>query len=293
LSDLSASKYGPLLQAICYLHARRISAINFDLMHELVEQLRVEPEDAHEAAEALLGARPFCPLGGAYRLASGPGKAPTWSSTAWQRGSVFLEQQIPEDYCYPFLDWLRGARMELTMDRITLSTHVELEVQSSGATPHPPAARVAVRKPIDEPREPLPIRPRKTKGTLQEPSDTERIQGTWEVVDDRRSGRAFPETAGTRLRFDGDRLEEIHEDGTTRRFRFRLRTQQRPTGFDSLPEGRGIWDEFGICRLEGDRLLLCFGGPDEPRPTEFATQPDDACRLVVLQRVGASEAPTR
>jgi uncharacterized protein (TIGR03067 family) len=289
LGDLSESKFGPLLQAICYLHARRISAINVDLMHELVGQLQVEPKDADEVAEALLGAKPFCPLGGNYRLTGGPAKAPNWRSTAWQCDSVSLEQQVPEDYRYPLLDWLRGAQMELTLDRITLSTHVELDVKSSADSARRPAVRVTSLKPTRNPNEPPPLRQRPPTGSSGEPLDSQRIQGTWKVIDDRKSGRPLSETVGACLRFESSQIVQLREDVPTHRFRFRLRPELEPTGFDFLPEGQQIWDEYGICRLQGNRLFLCYGRRGDPRPTRFDMQPDDACRMVVLERVGARD----
>jgi uncharacterized protein (TIGR03067 family) len=274
------------------MHARRISAMNVGAVHEMMNQFRVEPAKARDAVERLHGGRLACPLKGEYELAGGDRVPARWKSTAWQRESVFVEDRVPDDYCHPFLDWLRGARMELTLDRVTLSTHVELDVKPSSHDADRPVVEVASvsLKPIRRPSAEEPV-PHSTARPAR-PSDEQKIQGTWEVVDDRRSGRTYPKTAGTRLRFDGDRLEEIHKDGSTRRFRFRLRREIRPLGFDSLPEGRQIWDEFGICRLQGNRLLLCIGGPGKPRPTEFAAQPDDACRLVVLERVGTRDPQT-
>jgi hypothetical protein len=129
LGDLSESQLGPTIQAICYMHARRLSALNVRQIHNMSQQFKLKPQEARRAAENLAGGNLVCPLGGEYFLTEDGGAGRTWNSTAWGCPSVYREDEVTEGYSYPFLDWLRGAVIELTLDRITLSTHVELEVK--------------------------------------------------------------------------------------------------------------------------------------------------------------------
>jgi uncharacterized protein (TIGR03067 family) len=287
LGDLAASKLGVPIQAICYMHARRISALNVDRIHQMIQQFKVKPEEGRRVTEEMLAARMACPLGGEYQLTGGSGSPPYWKSTAWQRDSIYIEDQVPNDYCYPFLDWLRGALMELTLDRVTLSTHVELDVRQSADSGRTSAVRVAAsrRKPtpdrIEPPGEAVPH----SSASLREPSDDQRIRGTWKVVEDQKDGKPFPGTIGHRLRFQDGELLQIRDGVTIHRFRYRLHPEMEPKGFDFLPKGRQIWDDRGIYELGDNRLTLCYGHRGAIRPIHFDTNRGDARRLVVLQRV--------
>jgi uncharacterized protein (TIGR03067 family) len=273
------------------MHARRISALNTRTIHDMMNQFRVAPADARLALEQLHDGRLVCPLKGEYRFTAEDDGPPQWTSTAWQRDSVFLEDRVPADYTHAFLDWLRGARMELTLDRTTLSTHVELDVASK---PRPADGRALDLAAVSPKSAHVALKPAPVQGgqdALTEPSDLQRFQGTWKVIDDRKSGRRMANTAGACLRFDGDQIVQLSEDVPTYRFRFRLRAELDPNGFDFLPQGRQIWDERGIYRIEGNRIVLCYGGPGTPRPVRFHTQPDDAWRLVILERVDEDASP--
>jgi uncharacterized protein (TIGR03067 family) len=295
LGDLAASKLGPPIQAICYMHARRISALNAGRIHQVIQQFKVKPEEARRVTEELLGARLACPLGGEYQLTGGNGAPPTWKSTAWQRDSIYIEDHVPEDYCYPFLGWLRGALMELTLDRVTLSTHVELEVKPSADSGRASVATVAVstRKPtpapVAPPRKPI----TRSIPSPREPSDDAWIRGTWRVVEDQKDGKPFPGTIGLRLRFQDGELLQIRSGVPIHRFRYRLHPGMQPKGFDFLPKGRQIWDEYGIYQLQDNRLALCYGYRGAGRPTQFDTNREDSRRLVVLERVDAGDVGAR
>jgi uncharacterized protein (TIGR03000 family) len=129
LGDLADAKIGPALQAICYMHARRISATNAQFLSELTQQLGVRPADAARTAEQLLGARLVCPLGGEYQLDAQSRGVPRWRSTGWPRDSVYDETAVPQSYRFPFLDWLRGAEIHFNLTPTVLSVHAELDVK--------------------------------------------------------------------------------------------------------------------------------------------------------------------
>jgi len=134
LGDVGESQFAAALQAICYVHARRISTTNTQLLAELTHQLGVPAAEARVAAEQLLGARLVCPLGGEYRLEPRGAAAPHWKSTGWPRESVYEETVVPLSYRFSFLQWLHGAEVYFTLTATALSVHAELEVATSAGT---------------------------------------------------------------------------------------------------------------------------------------------------------------
>jgi hypothetical protein len=124
----------PYLHAYMYFAARRASAANVQLLHFAIQQLNLEPAAARGAVEQLLGAQLVCPLDGEYQLVHSVGCS-HWTSTAWQRASYYDETHCPENYRFPFLDWLRGLHAELNLSRDTLSANVHLQTKRSQTAP--------------------------------------------------------------------------------------------------------------------------------------------------------------
>jgi uncharacterized protein (TIGR03067 family) len=62
---------------------------------------------------------------------------------------------------------------------------------------------------------------------------------------------------------------------------YRLDESATPTTIDIVSD-RGT--TFGIYELRGDRLVLCYGLPGDPRPTEFASKAGTRLQLVTLER---------
>jgi hypothetical protein len=133
LGDLSQSKLYAFLNAGGYLQVRRVSEGNARFLNNLAVQLHLRPEEVLRRAEAILGARLVCPLGGVYAPAKEPGAAPAWGSSAWKEPSLLAVKAVPEGYRFPALDWLRALELEFSIDPQALATHIELEVQSAKA----------------------------------------------------------------------------------------------------------------------------------------------------------------
>jgi uncharacterized protein (TIGR03067 family) len=184
--------------------------------------------------------------------------------------------------------------MELNLDRTTLTTHVELDVKPSVGSAAQPAAQLAA--PTSQSREDMSGSslkpPPNASSTSRRHSDEQRIEGNWKVVDDQEYGKPFLHTKNVHLRFVDGQIVQIHKGVSTHRYRYRLRPELQPRGFDVLPEGRRIWDECGVYRLEGGRLVLCYGHRGKDRPAQFDTGAPGTRRLVVLERVDTNEAET-
>ena len=130
LADLSETDVAGLLRAAGYFHARRTSAANVQFLHQLVQQLQVEPGQALETAERLFHARLECPLGGRYLLDSSS-EVPFWTSTAWPCQSLYDESDADPRYCETLVDRFRGIEVELSLAENGFSAHAELDVESA------------------------------------------------------------------------------------------------------------------------------------------------------------------
>ena len=103
---------------------------NADFMQALVQQLHVPAADARDTMREVLAARPVCPLGGEYKLASGNS---AWISTAWTQQYIGYENRVPADFKSPFLQWFHGLDLEFSINATTLTTHIELELTPANA----------------------------------------------------------------------------------------------------------------------------------------------------------------
>ncbi len=130
INDISSAKSVKLLHAQGYMRARETSAGNVQFMNTLMEQMKVEPEQAKEISEFLLGATMICPLGGEYMLRQANG-LPQWHSTAWKDSSFYEVTEIPENYKFPFLQVFRGLNLEFSIDRTTLTTYLEVDLKKT------------------------------------------------------------------------------------------------------------------------------------------------------------------
>ena len=128
-------------------------------------------------------------------------------------------------------------------------------------------------------------------------TDSELLQGTWfgitwigDVEEEKRN--AVPEEwfrlADCKLTFTGDRVALVEGiDGKPTNGTFKIDPAKRPKQINwQIELGVHGVSYLGIYELEGDILKLCLGNPlvDGERPTEFATKPDDAQKLIVFKR---------
>jgi hypothetical protein len=90
----------------------------------LSRQLRIEPDQAMEAAEQILAAKMQCTLGGTYQPSTT--SLDRWVSTAW--GGELAPATPPAGYVAPLMSWMRGAVASLTQynDRVVADAVIEI-----------------------------------------------------------------------------------------------------------------------------------------------------------------------
>ena len=111
--------------------------------------------------------------------------------------------------------------------------------------------------------------------------DYQAIQGTWTVVHNEMRLQTTPKLHGALHIFEGDRFR-LGDESPPARERFVLDETTNPKRIDfDVDNPPRI---LGIYRLEGSRLIVCTGGPGEPRPTRFKTWTFNENILTVLER---------
>lgn len=118
-------------------------------------------------------------------------------------------------------------------------------------------------------------------------SDVQRLRGTWypasvEFGGSIQTGEAFESFAKAfSLSFDGYSFVNSAPDQNNRGT-FRLEPSKRPREITMVRERGG--EVLGIYEFRGDRLMLCAGKPDSPRPADFTTRPGSSAILMELTR---------
>jgi uncharacterized protein (TIGR03067 family) len=117
-------------------------------------------------------------------------------------------------------------------------------------------------------------------------SETQDIQGTWEITSSTHDGESNPTGVGNFFVFDQDAFTERKKSGgATTGMRFKLDPSKKPKKIDIfLDDGKTLIFN-GIYSLEGDRLTLCTRLAGEARPREFESKSGDGRDLYALRRV--------
>jgi hypothetical protein len=145
VDDLSDKQLADAVTAFGYMRARDTSASAARFMNSLTTQLHVPPAEARPLAEALVGGKFDCPLGGDYILVDPTSPAPVsgdgtgealptpnarrlWASTATAPENRFLLTVIPADYTMPLMTWFRGLDAEVARvdDELTLRAELDM-----------------------------------------------------------------------------------------------------------------------------------------------------------------------
>ena len=142
MRDVQNCDVGTYIRAYAYMDARRASARNANLMDLFMDQFHVAPADLPAVAHAALGVRLTCPLNGDFEVHNIPGGGRFVRSDKWPERSYYqATADIPSDYEFPFISWLRGFKLQFQLDRATLSTKAQLEIQPASTRSVGPQAR--------------------------------------------------------------------------------------------------------------------------------------------------------
>lgn len=115
--------------------------------------------------------------------------------------------------------------------------------------------------------------------------DLERMQGDWACDSYAADGMKLPDDdAQAYFRtIRGDtytvaRFKKVLGKGT-----FKLDASKTPKAIDALPAGRDK-PLLGIYEFDGEKMKLCFAGPDKERPTAFTSEEGSGRTLTVWVR---------
>lgn len=121
--DLANSTVAPMLNGFGYRQSRQITQGNARYLNMLNEQLHVPIAECLSTGERLLNAKFESPLGGKYEARELPTGRRTWVATALADRDD--PNQVPSDYKFRALTWLRGIDVELTTRERALLIHGE------------------------------------------------------------------------------------------------------------------------------------------------------------------------
>src|SRR5262249_52690657 len=128
-----------------------------------------------------------------------------------------------------------------------------------------------------------------TAGPAKPANDRELIQGTWKLIVLEFQGRELTKeerSRAARVVLKPDKLLLETSEGLTLESDYRLDPLQKT--IDVIPREGGEMEKgktfSGIYLLDGDRLKICLGSPEQKRPGEFSTKDGKGYMLYVLQR---------
>ena len=118
----------PYLHAYSYCDARQRSADNAAWLNRWTNGLHADHEVFREGLERALNGSLKCPLGGQFELQKKPGSTTLWTSSAWNETSLALVQDVPPEYRFPFLQWLKKLELDFNLTTTSLNSEIILEV---------------------------------------------------------------------------------------------------------------------------------------------------------------------
>jgi hypothetical protein len=136
LSDPNRAAVGPYLHAYAYLASRQASGLASQMLNDVTGHFGMPPQQGLATVQRIFDAAPVCPLKGSFNWTEAE-PCGFWTSSAWHELSICELREVPDEYRFPFLDWLRGATVEFALTDTTLSADVALHEkrESAGSAP--------------------------------------------------------------------------------------------------------------------------------------------------------------
>ena len=131
MRDVTKAKVYPYLRAYTYVTSRQASADNAAALNTMTQQLAIPAEQSLGVAQYLQRAKVVCPLDGQYQanvMSHGPR---IWSGTNWPKPSRYEEVEVPRNYKFKFVNWLRALQIDFDLTRTTLHARIEMTVDGS------------------------------------------------------------------------------------------------------------------------------------------------------------------
>lgn len=131
VGDVAHSSLRDWVNAQNYRRSWQTSIANVKLLNMLIQQFKLDPEQAREIAENLFDVRLVCALDGQYELSPTHSDRHVWCSTSWPD---FHSPEMPPDYTAPLLKWFRGMQLEVINARTQFVVHGYLDLQREASS---------------------------------------------------------------------------------------------------------------------------------------------------------------
>ena len=123
VGDVSQSNLAGWANRFSYQRTWQTSVANVRSANQLTQQFGVAKQRALPAMESLVGLNLICPLGGEYQLVQN-GTDVQLQSSKWPT----VVGSLPADYQSPFLNWFKGAELEVTQVEGQFGVHGSLDI---------------------------------------------------------------------------------------------------------------------------------------------------------------------
>ncbi len=126
VGDLAQSKLRTWANTLNYRRSWQTSLANVRMLNTLINQFKLNPEQARVVAEQMLDVKLVCSLGGKYQLCPTKEGRMVWCSSAWPN---FLNPVLPPDYQAPVLGWFRGLELEISQAETEFQAYGYIDLQ--------------------------------------------------------------------------------------------------------------------------------------------------------------------
>jgi uncharacterized protein (TIGR03067 family) len=169
-------------------------------------------------------------------------------------------------------------------DRLTICLHEKKRPTTFKPPPGPGYLLVVLER-----DKPLQTEFSKASHTAEHRAAAKELQGKWITIAYHGNGKYTRVQPGREVpyTFEGNKQITVNPFNPRQEIEYRLDPTKTPKWIDQRYTGGtiGPWIAKGIYKLEGDRLTICYGGPNVARPDNFTTRAGDGRSMRVLKRV--------